>query len=417
MATPDKRRVNRDCGERMTTHTNEKIREFRADALRVSAQLPAVGSAFDPKGVSASVSDAGSGNSAPPKLGELFNVSGSQGFQNEREMGLKSASINGASGSGATASSRIAQQQERETARRKASNDTVMFLQMLEDLAEQIKALEDQIDQYDEQIGATDSLIEILASGGEIDPNDPEHQRLLRLAGIPEEDWGTVTLDDLRKHREELQAERDKAKDQLDKKVAEEASLLEADSKHSEGKPVSAAELKTPKAVEEYAKRNPDVDLEDLTRRDLVEIGKINLVSEYIARSEHTERDVEWFKAAYAELSLTSDQGVLFENAVDMLVSELADNSREMLLKEDGLDPVLVEYLAEDKIEEILEQVDINDPGEQIMLQFVFADWSQEAASAALRNPETPDVLREIIAQNENVGNATDLGFDSASPT
>ncbi|WP_147372832.1 hypothetical protein [Henriciella mobilis] len=394
----------------MTTHTNEKIREFRADALRVSAQLPAVGSAFDPKGVSASVSDAGSGNSAPPKLGELFNVSGSQGFQNEREMGLKSASINGASGSGATASSRIAEQQERETARRKASNDTIMFLQMLEDLAEQIKALEDQIDRYDEQIGATDSLIEILASGGEIDPNDPEHQRLLRLAGIPEEDWGTVTLDDLRKHREELQEQRDKAKDQLDKKVAEGAAYEQAESNWQQGQPVSASTLTTPKAVEEYANRNPDVDLEDLSRRDLLEIRKINLVSEYIARSEHTERDVEWFKAAYAELSLTSDQGVLFENAVDMLVSELADNSREMLLKEDSLDPVLVKYLVEDKIAQLEAKFDLSSPDHLMLAEFAVGDLSEQAQKAILQSSSASAELKAIAEQNVEMGSdvATD---------
>ncbi|RIJ28442.1 hypothetical protein D1223_13740 [Henriciella mobilis] len=325
-------------------------------------------------------------------------------------MGLKSASINGASGSGATASSRIAEQQERETARRKASNDTIMFLQMLEDLAEQIKALEDQIDRYDEQIGATDSLIEILASGGEIDPNDPEHQRLLRLAGIPEEDWGTVTLDDLRKHREELQEQRDKAKDQLDKKVAEGAAYEQAESNWQQGQPVSASTLTTPKAVEEYANRNPDVDLEDLSRRDLLEIRKINLVSEYIARSEHTERDVEWFKAAYAELSLTSDQGVLFENAVDMLVSELADNSREMLLKEDSLDPVLVKYLVEDKIAQLEAKFDLSSPDHLMLAEFAVGDLSEQAQKAILQSSSASAELKAIAEQNVEMGSdvATD---------
>lgn len=356
--------------------------------------------------------DAGSGNSAPPKLGELFHVSGSQTFQNEREIGLKSSSMNGMGGSGATASSRIAEQQERETARRKASNDTVMFLQMLEELAEQVKALEEQIEHYDNQIEATDSLIGILESGGEIDPTDPEHQRLLRLAGIPEEEWGTVTLEDLRKHREELQAERDKAKDQLDKKVAEGAAYEQAESNLRQGNPVSGSTLPTPEAVEEYAKRNPDADLEDLSRRDLLEIRKINLVSEYIARSEHTEKGIEWLKAGYAELRISSDASEQdFKQNFESLINELSPDDVALLLQEDhGFDQRANIYLARMKLEDIQSQYDLENPDERMMFEMELETFDGVRKSALLSDPKTDPAIRELLGGNpENTEVGSDL--------
>ncbi len=356
--------------------------EFRADADRISELKIAE------RGV------------AELNLGKLFNVSGGADQQNAREMGLKSETLTGMGGSGATAAARILEHNARETARRKASNDTAMFLQMLEQLSAEIRAIELQIERFDQQLEATDSLIGILESGGEIDPTDPEHQRLLRLAGIPEDEWGVVTLDDLRAHRIDLQTQRDQAKIELDKRFAQEAALIEAESNSQRGNPISASSLSMPDAVSQFAMRNPETDLENLSRRDLVEIGKINLVSEYLARSDHAERDIAWFKAAYAELNLSAGDGEVLESAVDMLVDSLSNNARDSLLKEDGLDQALVKYLVADKVLEVIEDTDIDDPSEQIMLQFIFADWSQQALSAAVNDPDTPDSLREMIAQN-----------------
>ncbi len=382
----------------MAFQRENKIQEFRADALRVGAELPAMKSAFAPSGLSGAF-EAEAKEVSKPSLGELFNVSGSAAYQNERELGLKSTSLDGAGGSGATASARITAQQDLEVARRKASNDTAMFLQMLNLLTEEIAALEAQIEAYDNQIEATDSLIGILANGGEIDPTDSEHQRLLKLAGIPEDEWGTVTLDDLRRHREELQAQRDAAKTQLHKKVAEGASQENAASRIDQGLPVSSYSIEPREAVQEYARRNPDVDLEDLSRRDLLEIRKINLVSEYVARSELGSRDVEWFKVAYAELNLRSDQGVLLENSVDMLVEALEDNSREMLLKEGGLDPVLVGYLVEDKIHEIQSSLNLSDPELAMFVEMAVVDLSTQAQMAIVQSSTASPELKSIVEQ------------------
>ena len=383
----------------MATPEN-KIEEFRAESLRVSARLQA------PSNFSSALNtEFEESNAAPVRLGELFNVSGSASSQNEREIGLKSGSLDGAGGSGALAAARIVEQHERETAQRKAANDTAMFLDMLQAIADQIRELEDLVDQYDRQLEATNSLIEILEGGGEIDPTDPDHQRLLRLAGIPEEQWGTVTLDDLRQNKIELQTKRDIAKTQLDKKVAEEASLVEAASNIDRGVPVSSSSLATPKAIAEYARRNPDVDLENLTARDLIEIGKINLVSEYAARSEFAELGIDWLKASYAELRLSEGSSDAdFEANFRGLIGAMKPDDIALLLQTDqGLDARANTYLANARLNEIVSQYDMDNPDDLMMFEIEMETFDGVWKTALINDPNTDQHIKDLLTSSEQV--------------
>jgi hypothetical protein len=346
-----------------------------------------------------------------PRLGDDFKTSASQDGQNAREIAFASDAKAGINGSGATSGARGADQKETDAKKRKASNDTATFLRMLQALEAQIKALEERIEHYDNQIEATDSLINIVASGGEIDPTNPEHQRLLRLAGIPDDEWGTVTLDDLRKHRDELARERDVAKTQLDKKVAEGVAYESAASNLNQGIPISASSIVPPEAVEEYARRNPDVDLEDLSRRDLLEIRKINLVSEYIARSEHTEKGIEWLKAGYAELRISevsSDSD--FRANFEKLIEELTPNELVMLLQEDhGLDARANAYLAQTKLDQIKATYNLDDPEERMMFEMDLEAFDGIWKSALLSDPNTDQAIKDLLG-----GNAQVSGQDTA---
>lgn len=373
----------------MGTTKDHKLEEFRAE----STQLVALMAAKEIAPQHCATSD----DNAPIKLGELFNASGSAIYQNARELALNSDAVSGVGGSGVFEQSRVLERHERETAQRNASNDTVLFLELLRTLQDQIRELERQIAKLDEQIEATDSLIDILQNGGEIDPTDPDHQRLLRLAGIPEDQWGTVTLDDLRAHKTQLQIQRDDAKVQLDKKVAEGAAFEVAASNREQGIPTSADTIEPREAVEEYSKRNPAADLDDLSVRDLLEIRKINLVSEYIARSDHAEKDIDWFKAAYAELNLSMSDGSVLGNSIDLLVEQLSENGREALLTESDLDQALIGYLVEDKIKEIEAEYDLSSPDQQIFVEMVLADLSDEAKFAVQQSPSASTELKSII--------------------
>lgn len=76
-------------------------------------------------------------------------------------------------------------------------------------LQAQLDALEADIAVLDDQIDALDQLIDSVEEDGILDPNDPEHRRLLQQSGIPEDQWDGLTLSDLRDVREQRRQERD----------------------------------------------------------------------------------------------------------------------------------------------------------------------------------------------------------------
>ena len=314
----------------MATPGNDKLQEFKSESLRLASRVPA--------------------------LGDMFKVSGSNELQSQRELGLKSRSIDGANASGALAATQIAERHQHQELQRRASNDTTMFLQMLQLIRDQIGALDAQIAKYDEQIAATDSLIDIFENGGEIDPTNPEHQRLLRLAGIPEDQWGTVTLDDLNRHRDDLNAKRDDAKADRDDKARSLDKLEQAEEGLVKNGSVHASTLDMDEAVAIYAMLDPDFDPAFVTAHQVVQIAAIHTADAALDNDNYQEMELAWFKAEYSTLSL----GGLSNEAVaqyigESLIERLNIRAKDELLLDSSIDVSMRELIALDRLEMILD--------------------------------------------------------------
>ena len=109
---------------------------------------------------------------------------------------------------------------------------------------------------------------------------------MLRLAGIPEDEWGTVTLDDLRRHREELQAQRDAAKAKRDQKAQALEALEPIERELAVEGVVDATSLNMDQAVEVYSRLNPEFDPRNATGEDVVQIGALQNAELALADSE-----------------------------------------------------------------------------------------------------------------------------------
>ena len=91
----------------------------------------------------------------------------------------------------------------------------------------QLDDINGRINLYEGQIQATDQLIDFMKQGGKLDPNNPEHQKMLKAAGIPEDQWHNITLQDLQDHKQGLQTK-------LADANAEKVALKEANDKVDE---------------------------------------------------------------------------------------------------------------------------------------------------------------------------------------
>ncbi|MBN9890157.1 hypothetical protein [Salipiger abyssi] len=95
-------------------------------------------------------------------------------------------------------------------------SDDVLFLELLDRLNEEIEVIRGEIDVLNKQIAAIDELLQVLAEQGDLDPTNPQHQRLLQAAGVPVDDWGIVNEDYLNELREDRVTEKTRKEARLD---------------------------------------------------------------------------------------------------------------------------------------------------------------------------------------------------------
>ena len=210
----------------------------------------------------------------------------------------------------------------------KQSDDDQYFLALLRGLEAQIEALEREIEGYDNQIEALEDLI-ALEKDGKLDPNNPEHIRMLEAAGIPVDEWGTVTLEDLNKKLEEIKAKRDEAKEELDEKQTKKDSL---DSKVTA---LASAEEPEKQALVKELKAEYKGQLDDFinSHPDLV------------------EEEIPWFRAGFNLLD--EGQPDYIQN-VNRLIAELNPiTKRELLQNINDLPEAVADQLRLDKFEQL----------------------------------------------------------------
>ncbi len=258
-----------------------------------------------------------------------------------------------------------AQSKASDRAREKAGQrfSDAMLLAMLAQLERDIEVLEKQIEGYEKQIAAVEWLIE---NHKIIDPTDPEHIQLLELAGIPKDEWGTVTVEQLRERLDELSRKRDDLNQKLDERREELQDLNEKHQKIliSEGRQkeeeLAAVEEAYRAKIDDHAASYPDL-LENETawfktglalmfvqapsyRDDIASmIEKLNLLSKKDLLMDEAISDeikdmvrLSIFDKLYASMSKNSDKPnyeTLLEKA---LLPKLDGRTRELLVNREG---------------------------------------------------------------------------------
>ena len=282
--------------------------------------------------------------------------------------------------------------QEAQKAKQEQSNSTFMFLALLDQLEAQIVFLEERIEIYNGQIEALDDLIEI-EKAGEIDPTDPDHQRLLEAAGIPRDEWGTVTLEDLEKRKAELEEARDRDQDALNKKkdkvdhITQRGEALKND-------PAAQSEFI---AVEKEALQNT---------RELL-----------IARKASFESDIEWFEMALEELSLDQIKGTaLYNQELDRLIGELSEDSKQVIFESPETDMSVKERIGIALFNQKFSSFDEfkNDPSYVTWVKDMITDEIDNVTKHALLDSDsTPEEFKKMIAEIL----AEESGLKAAAPS
>ncbi|MGH1397806.1 MAG: hypothetical protein ACRBCT_01175 [Alphaproteobacteria bacterium] len=116
---------------------------------------------------------------------------------------------------GQAQSAKVAEENEKAA---KERFDTAVLLALLDDIQFEINKIEEEIVKIDQEIDAVQELALILEGGGIIDPTNSEHQRLLRQADIPVDDWGIVDeqyLSDLEADKTDERSELERNKEAL----------------------------------------------------------------------------------------------------------------------------------------------------------------------------------------------------------
>lgn len=260
----------------------------------------------------------------------------------------------------------IRRQRERQRKDREA-----FFAALLDQLDRDIAEIQGRIDSYNEQIHAIEELIRAEQNGG-IDPTDPEHRKILRRAGIPEEEWGTVTLEDLEAHKEQLEAAKDDAQDALANKRAQKEELSARIAEISNNSPSAQQEQQLQIArdmmdetVSEIMGKRPQViqdeaawfkfgieklkifetQQEYLEKLDIMIAGlsedtAIALISDTDSLIDSTVKDriqLNLFQALYSELQEIKDDPAYLDELKNAIANELTPSARQALLEQEGL--------------------------------------------------------------------------------
>ena len=278
--------------------------------------------------------------------------------QTDEELGLQSGSVSGRMLYGQALDIHNRQVAMRVRGQRgKSDIDTLLFL-----LEAQIAALQAQIDALDEQISATEDLIEILDSGEEIDPTDPDHIRLLKAAGIPEDQWGTVTREQLDERLEELKAERDRTQQEYD-------------------------DVKTHRD-RVYSTGASDADVREEARDQIYEV-----------RRDMLEDDAEWLELSTARVLSLTDDVEKINSEIDRLIDVVSYDIVMQLRDQDDIDPMLLTRLDLRHFEEIylMLQEDVDDPQYETWLKELIEELGEDAHRTLQSTDGLPEDAREIL--------------------
>ena len=330
-------------------------------------------------------------------------------FNNAREMAA-AGSVDGVYTKALAKHNKDVRERER---RRQGKDDMADLLALLDaqiaDLERQIAEYDRLIEEYEEQLSAIDELRELIESG-ELDPTDPEHIALLRRAGIPEDDWGTVTIDDLdgleketKDKLDDAKQKRDDARDQLDKtqKVRDgvaNALVKDPDAKSIDIRSFGLDEESAAKKAEDPTYDPANATADDM--RDLLDRSMKNFISQ---RTATHENESAWFKLSEKELrELVSEEG--YVDGLDQLINELEENTKKVLLEDPDISEAVKDRIRIDEFErayedfqEFRDEAQYHDWLESLLLN----DTDERTRKILVNSDDTPEEVREILLSAE----------------
>lgn len=386
----------------------KELTEWLDPALSLRAEFGAKG--FDPAdpeddALKAKFNDKG----AHPEKAEVI----AQNWRVEALMGDESAAERGllVNKSGLEKTRADAERKEKE------STDTYIFLALLDQLQAQIDALQERIKDYNEQIEALQDVRDLIESG-ELDPMDPDHQRLLRAAGIPEEDWGTVTLEEIDKRIEGLKVKRDEAVERLDETRAIQNKVADVLANDPDAKSIDTTDMGLDEENAKKEAENPDYDPENATADDLRDLLDMKTLKNVSQRPDVQENEAAWFKAATADLKAFSSQEG-YVDSMDRLIAELHEDTQKALLKDDEVLEEVKDRLRLDEFEKRYEGFqEFKDDPQYIewLTKLILDKTDVRTRELLLQEEDTPEEVRKIITDNNAAADSPAQNFNPSNP-
>ena len=303
------------------------------------------------------------------------------------EMGMKGDDIVAGVIKTAAAAAKEVQGSIAERAEKQAKErfDDAMFLAVVGDLDAQIAAKQGEIDDLTEQIDAAEELLEIIDRDGDIDPTDPTQMRLLKLLDIPEEDWGTVTRQQITDRLDALRARRDQVITDRNQLIQERHDLAAL-------------------ADESLGRKKEAVNHQLDQNRD-----------EMLAkRPAQIEAEADWFKAEVEHLeAYAASVGLIHE--IDKIIDTLADSTKMSFIKDKDFSGLAADRL---KIDNFMEQyIDLQEykeePDYQQWLEETIQYLDDETIGLLLKYDSTPtEVIKAIQSLSHELEKSFDISND-----
>jgi predicted transcriptional regulator len=336
----------------------------------------------------------------------VFNIN-APGSQNAANLEALAYSDMGAPLSFSSGAATLIQNLQKEEEEKKEREER-SFQSLLDQIDADIAALERHLDdlykerdEIHEKMGAVDALIE-LERLDNVDPNNPEHQRLLRKAGFNNPDkWGTLTMDDYRRHREELEGRDREIGSEITRtqtQITTLSSQRDAIERVAGDPHINDINVNGLGLDAEIARRqatNPGFDPEHVTRAEVQEIMTENVS---LARAQVANIDniaTERFVRDFSELQTSG----MSAEASAQLINNLEDGVAQTLLTTEGLDSTLRTPLKARAFVDAYEHEVEAHPEQRSEILSAFVQTLDAATAASLRsNPNTPREITEALS-------------------
>jgi hypothetical protein len=323
-----------------------------------------------------------------------------QGFsltsREQNTAGLRAPATNGQGVSGATVVGATARAEfdKKEKLRKEALERA--FQSLIDRINQDIAAMDLRIRELGQQIKAVDALIE-LEKIDKLDPNNPDHRKLLIAAGIPTDKWGTITLEDLRRRRLELEEEMKLAREERQELSDAYESTRSAQSSGRERINLDLPSLKIVNA--QYRKTHPDYDPKNATVEQAEDIRKLVIERIIFQRLAVQDKGVAWFRDGLAQLEAFKG-GADYTQKLDQLVERLDDPTKWKLLDDKNLDPIVAERIEISNFRKIYANIQGMDKGSAEYAEMLAESidmMGERARRALLAEPGTPQDVRTAI--------------------